>query len=87
MGWQRWANTNLDQPAGGVQRETCGERLQPINTENQMRKLKIIEHVSQESVLQHSPARSFELVSTQAFSSGIIFGTYKAAGPLKGTTP
>ena len=28
-------------------------------------------------------ARSFELVSTQAFPSGIIFSTYKAAGPLK----
>ena len=30
-----------------------------------------------------SPARSFELVSTQAFPSGIIFNTYKVAGPLK----
>ena len=30
-----------------------------------------------------TPARSFELVSTKAFPSGIIFSTYKAAGPLK----
>jgi dihydrofolate reductase len=28
-------------------------------------------------------ARSFELVSTQAFQSGNIFNTYKVAGPLK----
>ena len=30
-----------------------------------------------------TPPRSFELVSTQAFPSGIIFSTYKVAGPLK----
>ena len=30
-----------------------------------------------------TPARSFELVNTQAFPSGIIFTTYKVAGPLK----
>ena len=30
-----------------------------------------------------TPARSFELVSTQAMPSGIIFSTYKVAGPLK----
>src|SRR6266550_3044032 len=30
-----------------------------------------------------TPARSFELVSTQAFPSGIIFNAYKVAGPLK----
>jgi dihydrofolate reductase len=30
-----------------------------------------------------TPARSFELVSTQAFPSGIIFSTYRVAGPLK----
>ena len=29
-----------------------------------------------------TPAHAFELVSTQAFPSGIIFTTYKAAGPL-----
>jgi dihydrofolate reductase len=29
-----------------------------------------------------TPPRSFELVSTNAFPSGIIFGTYKVAGPL-----
>lgn len=29
------------------------------------------------------PARSFELVGTNAFPSGIIFSTYKAAGPVK----
>ena len=29
-----------------------------------------------------TPARAFELVSTQAFPSGIIFSTYKVAGPL-----
>ena len=28
-------------------------------------------------------ARSFELVSTQAFPSGIVFSTYKVVGPLK----
>ena len=32
---------------------------------------------------QGTPARSFELVSTQAFPSGIVFTTYKVAGPLK----
>jgi dihydrofolate reductase len=30
-----------------------------------------------------TPPRSFDLVSTQAFPSGIIFSTYKVAGPLK----
>jgi dihydrofolate reductase len=30
-----------------------------------------------------TPARSFELVGTQAFPSGIIFSTYRVAGPLK----
>src|SRR5215472_13915103 len=30
-----------------------------------------------------TPPRSFELVSTKAMPSGIILGTYKAAGPLK----
>ena len=30
-----------------------------------------------------TPARSFELVSTNTFPSGIIFSTYKVAGPLK----
>ena len=30
-----------------------------------------------------TPARSFELVSTQAFPSGIIFSTYTVAGHLK----
>ena len=30
-----------------------------------------------------TPARSFELVSTKAFPSGIIFNRYKIAGPLK----
>jgi dihydrofolate reductase len=30
-----------------------------------------------------TPARAFELVSTQAFPSGIILSTYKVAGPLK----
>ena len=30
-----------------------------------------------------APPRSFELVSTKAMPSGIIFSTYKAAGPLK----
>jgi hypothetical protein len=29
------------------------------------------------------PARSFELVGTKAFPSGVVLGTYKAAGPLK----
>jgi hypothetical protein len=30
-----------------------------------------------------TPARSFELVSTNAFSSGVILSAYKFAGPLK----
>jgi dihydrofolate reductase len=30
-----------------------------------------------------TPPRAFELVSTNAFPSGIIFSTYKVAGPLK----
>ena len=30
-----------------------------------------------------TPARSFELVSTKAFPSGIIFSTYKVSGRLK----
>jgi dihydrofolate reductase len=30
-----------------------------------------------------TPARSLELVSTQAMPSGIIFSTYKVIGPLK----
>jgi dihydrofolate reductase len=30
-----------------------------------------------------TPPRSFELVSTKAFPSGIIFSTYNVAGPLK----
>jgi dihydrofolate reductase len=30
-----------------------------------------------------TPAHSFELISTQAMPSGIIFSTYKVAGPLK----
>ena len=30
-----------------------------------------------------TPAHAFELVNTQAFPSGIIFNTYKVAGPLK----
>ena len=32
---------------------------------------------------QGTPARSFELVSTKAFPSGIAFSAYKASGPLK----
>jgi dihydrofolate reductase len=32
---------------------------------------------------QGTPPRSFELVSTQAMPSGIIFSAYKFAGPLK----
>ncbi|MEP6495973.1 MAG: dihydrofolate reductase family protein [bacterium] len=30
-----------------------------------------------------TPAYSLKLVSTKAFPSGIIFSTYKVAGPLK----
>jgi len=30
-----------------------------------------------------TPARTFELVSTKAFPSGIILNAYKVAGPLK----
>jgi dihydrofolate reductase len=32
---------------------------------------------------ERTPPRSFELVSTKAMPSGIIFTTYKVAGPLK----
>jgi dihydrofolate reductase len=32
---------------------------------------------------EKTPPRSFELVSTKAMPSGIIFSTYKVAGPLK----
>ncbi len=64
-----------------------------------MRKLKIMEHISLDGVIQHSaddllgtgkrffaegtPPRSFELVSTKAMPSGIILSTYKLAGPLQ----
>ena len=34
-----------------------------------------------------TPPRSCELVSTQAFPSGIILNTYKVVGPLKAATP
>jgi len=34
-------------------------------------------------VVEKTPARSFELVSTKAFPSGIIFSSYQVAGPLK----
>lgn len=30
-----------------------------------------------------TPARVFELIRSEAFASGIVFSTYKAAGPLK----
>jgi len=30
-----------------------------------------------------TPPRSFELISTQAFPSGVIFNTYKVGGALK----
>ena len=33
--------------------------------------------------VEGTPARSFELVSTQAFPSGIILSVYKVTGPLK----
>ncbi|HRQ64951.1 MAG TPA: dihydrofolate reductase family protein [Xanthomonadaceae bacterium] len=32
---------------------------------------------------EKTPARTFELVSSQAMPSGVIFSTYKVAGPLK----
>ena len=32
---------------------------------------------------EQTPARTFELVSTKAFPSGIILNAYKGAGPLK----
>ena len=34
-------------------------------------------------IAEGTPARSFELVGTNAFPSGVIFSTYKVAGPLK----
>ncbi len=33
-----------------------------------------------------TPARSFELAGTKAMPSGVIHSTYKAAGPLTGST-
>jgi dihydrofolate reductase len=36
---------------------------------------------------QGTPPRSFELVSSQAFPSGIILNAYKVGGPLKSLTP
>lgn len=30
-----------------------------------------------------TPARAFELIRSEAFASGIVFSTYKAAGPVK----
>ena len=67
-----------------------------------MRKLKIMEHISLDGVIQHSadkddfpyadwtapyPARAFELLSSTAFPSGIVFSTYRAAGLLKSAAP
>jgi hypothetical protein len=60
-----------------------------------MRKLKIIEHISLDGVIQHSrddddffaegtPAHPFELVSTTTTPTGVILTTYKVVGPLKG---
>jgi len=37
----------------------------------------------QRFIAQGTPARAFELFSTQAFPSGIIFNTYKVVGALK----
>jgi dihydrofolate reductase len=34
-------------------------------------------------IAEGTPARSFELVSTNAMPSGIILSAYKVAGPLK----
>ena len=34
-----------------------------------------------------TPPRSFELVSTTAFPSGVMLNTYKVIGPLKVATP
>ena len=36
-------------------------------------------------IAERTSARSFELVGTKAFPSGIIFSTYKVVGPLKTT--
>ena len=72
-----------------------------------MRKLRIVELISLDRVIQHSadeggftrlsgsagngqaifaygiPARLFDLLSTQAFPSAILFGTYNAEATLK----
>ena len=32
---------------------------------------------------ERTPARTFELISTKALPSGIVFNAYKVAGPLK----
>lgn len=40
-----------------------------------MRNLKILEHISLDGVAEGTPARSFELVATNAMQSGIIFST------------
>lgn len=34
-------------------------------------------------LFERTPARSFQLVGTQAMPSGVILSTYKVAGPLK----
>ena len=68
-----------------------------------MRKLKIMEHISLDGVIQQSaddddfpfsewtvpyrtPARSFELVSTQTTPTGILINSYKIVGLLKASS-
>jgi hypothetical protein len=63
-----------------------------------MRKIRIIEQISLDGVIQQSaddgdfpysnwtapyPPRSFEFVSTKALASGVIINTYRPDGPLR----
>jgi hypothetical protein len=60
-----------------------------------MRKIRIMEHISLDGVIQQSAdendfpygawtaPRSFEFVSTKALASGVIINTYRPDGPLR----
>ena len=48
-----------------------------------MRKLKLIEHISLEGVIQVSGGPGEDGDSTKAMPSGIILSNYKVAGPLR----
>jgi hypothetical protein len=54
-----------------------------------MRKIKIIEHILLDGVIQApglfgvTPPRDLALVSTKAVGSGVIISTYTPSGPLR----